>query len=86
MTGKPYDNFHGSGKGGFFYLKLVGVHVQATEGTGSRMDMYQSRCLRWRQYLTQLAVRVSAQEILKEGAGGYHSTNREVLKQCPGTN
>ena len=38
----------------------LGVHVQATEGTASRMDIGQSRCLRRRQYLTQVAGKVSA--------------------------
>ena len=36
-----------------------------------------SRCLRLRQYLTQGAGKVSAQELVQEGAGSYHSTNRD---------
>ena len=50
-------------------LKLVGVHVQATEGTASRMNLGLSRCLRRRQYLTHGAGKVSAQEFVQEGAG-----------------
>ena len=61
------------------------MHVEATEGTASKMDMRWSRCLRRRQYLTQGADKVSAQELVQEGAGSYHSMNREALKQYPGT-
>ena len=66
-------------------LKLVGVHVQATEGTASKMNLGLSRCLRRKQYLTHGAGKVSAQEYVQEGAGSYHSRNREALKQFTGT-
>ena len=49
------------------------------------MDMGWSRCLRRKQYLTPGTGKVSAHKLVQEGAGSYHSTNREVLKQCPRT-